>query len=109
MLMLGLKLWLRLRLIIKNVLMINLLNIRCWWFTVDEMLVFIIIIIIIIIIAVNGIDVVVISRGIQLDGEVTLLLMVKLVYGSVESVWILDGGTHCVRFLIYSDGRGSVW
>lgn len=104
MLMLGLKLWLRLRLIIKNVLMINLLNIRCWWFTVDEMLVFIIIIIIIII-AVND----VISRGIQLDGEVTLLLMVKLVYGSVESVWILDGGTHCVRFLIYSDGRGSVW
>lgn len=104
MLMLGLKLWLRLRLIIKDVLMINLLNIRCWWFTVDEMLVFIIIIIIIII-AVND----VISRGIQLDGEVTLLLMVKLVYGSVESVWILDGGTHCVRFLIYSDGRGSVW
>ena len=102
MLMLGLKLWLRL--IIKGVLMINLLNIRCWWFTVDEMLVFIIIIIIIII-AVND----VISRGIQLDGEVTLLLMVKLVYGSVESVWILDGGTHCVRFLIYSDGWGSVW
>ena len=102
MLMLGLKLWLRL--IIKGVLMINLLNIRCWWFTVDEMLVFIIIIIIISI-AVND----VISRGIQLDGEVTLLLMVKLVYGSVESVWILDGGTHCVRFLIYSDGWGSVW
>ena len=102
MLMLGLKLWLRL--IIKGVLMINLLNIRCWWFTVDEMLVFIIIIIIIII-AVND----VISRGIQLDGEVTLLLMVKLVYGSVESVWILDGGTHCVGFLIYSDGWGSVW